>query len=171
MDDPAPEDLYEVGTLATILQLLKLPDGTVKVLVEGGERASSTATGRRRSFLGRDHDPQRGRPSRRARGRRAGPLDHHPVRAVRETEQEGAARDPDLAVGHRRAGRLADTVAAHMALKLSEKQRILEIQDVKTFASSRSSASSRAKSTSCRSRSASAVASSSRWRRASASTT
>ncbi|MDH4072576.1 MAG: LON peptidase substrate-binding domain-containing protein, partial [Gammaproteobacteria bacterium] len=39
MDDPGPEDLYEVGTLATILQLLKLPDGTVKVLVEGGERA------------------------------------------------------------------------------------------------------------------------------------
>ena len=38
-DDPAPEDLYAVGTLATILQLLKLPDGTVKVLVEGGERA------------------------------------------------------------------------------------------------------------------------------------
>ncbi len=39
VDDPQPTDLYEVGTLATILQLLKLPDGTVKVLVEGGERA------------------------------------------------------------------------------------------------------------------------------------
>ena len=39
LDDPQPADLYEVGTLATILQLLKLPDGTVKVLVEGGERA------------------------------------------------------------------------------------------------------------------------------------
>ena len=39
LDDPQPEDLYEVGTLATILQLLKLPDSTVKVLVEGGERA------------------------------------------------------------------------------------------------------------------------------------
>ena len=39
LDDPTPEDLYDVGTLATILQLLKLPDGTVKVLVEGGERA------------------------------------------------------------------------------------------------------------------------------------
>jgi ATP-dependent Lon protease len=40
LDDPQPEDLYDIGTLATILQLLKLPDGTVKVLVEGGERAS-----------------------------------------------------------------------------------------------------------------------------------
>ena len=39
LDDPQPSDLYEVGTLATILQLLKLPDGTVKVLVEGAERA------------------------------------------------------------------------------------------------------------------------------------
>ncbi|MCH8277876.1 MAG: LON peptidase substrate-binding domain-containing protein [Proteobacteria bacterium] len=39
LDDPQPSDLYEVGTLATILQLLKLPDGTVKVLVEGGDRA------------------------------------------------------------------------------------------------------------------------------------
>ena len=38
-DDPAPEDLYTVGTVGTILQLLKLPDGTVKVLVEGGDRA------------------------------------------------------------------------------------------------------------------------------------
>ena len=39
IDDPKPEDLYEVGTLANILQLLKLPDGTVKVLVEGNQRA------------------------------------------------------------------------------------------------------------------------------------
>lgn len=39
-DDPSPEDLYTVGTVGTILQLLKLPDGTVKVLVEGSERAS-----------------------------------------------------------------------------------------------------------------------------------
>ena len=38
-DDPSIEDLYEVGTIGTILQLLKLPDGTVKVLVEGSERA------------------------------------------------------------------------------------------------------------------------------------
>src|SRR5688500_3673191 len=40
VDDPQPKDLYQVGTIATILQLLKLPDGTVKVLVEGTERAS-----------------------------------------------------------------------------------------------------------------------------------
>src|SRR4051795_6508534 len=38
-DDPAPEDLYEIGSIANILQMLKLPDGTVKVLVEGSQRA------------------------------------------------------------------------------------------------------------------------------------
>ena len=38
-DDPAPEDLYEIGSIATVLQMLKLPDGTVKVLVEGTQRA------------------------------------------------------------------------------------------------------------------------------------
>ena len=43
VDDPAPKDLYDVGTVATILQLLKLPDGTVKVLVEGGDRARVTS--------------------------------------------------------------------------------------------------------------------------------
>ncbi|WP_296997347.1 LON peptidase substrate-binding domain-containing protein, partial [Thalassospira sp. UBA848] len=42
LDDPAVEDLYEIGTVATVLQLLKLPDGTVKVLVEGGKRAEIT---------------------------------------------------------------------------------------------------------------------------------
>lgn len=39
-DDPSADDIYRIGTIATILQLLKLPDGTVKVLVEGGERAA-----------------------------------------------------------------------------------------------------------------------------------
>jgi ATP-dependent Lon protease len=41
-DDPSPADIYSVGTVGTVLQLLKLPDGTVKVLVEGGQRASIT---------------------------------------------------------------------------------------------------------------------------------
>ena len=41
-DDPAASDIYEVGTVGTVLQLLKLPDGTVKVLVEGGQRAKIT---------------------------------------------------------------------------------------------------------------------------------
>ncbi|HXK40178.1 MAG TPA: LON peptidase substrate-binding domain-containing protein, partial [Candidatus Paceibacterota bacterium] len=131
LDDPAAEDLYEVGTLATILQLLKLPDGTVKVLVEGVERARVDEL-----FLD-DHFSAE-------------------ISILRETEEHDE-REIDVLVrsiiaqfeqyvklnkkvppeiltslsGIDQPGRLADTVAAHMALKLAEKQRILEIQDVK----------------------------------------
>jgi len=131
LDDPSPEDLYDVGTLATILQLLKLPDGTVKVLVEGGERADID-----RLIVG----------------------DHFSAEITIIAEQDMAdEREIDVFVrsiiaqfeqyvklnkkvppeiltslsGIDEAGRLADTVAAHMALKLSEKQKILEIYDVK----------------------------------------
>src|SRR5210317_2198131 len=100
LDEPQPSDLYEVGTLATILQLLKLPDGTVKVLVEGGERALIDR------FNVGDHFS--------AEISTLADEDRHDEREIDEP------------------GRLADTVAAHMALKLSEKQRILEIQDIKS---------------------------------------
>ena len=49
-DDPSTDDIYTLGTIGTILQLLKLPDGTVKVLVEGGARRASRATQRAKSF-------------------------------------------------------------------------------------------------------------------------
>ena len=67
MDDPEPADLYDVGTLATILQLLKLPDGTVKVLVEGGERAQVDKLIVGDHFSAEIHDPDRRRPPRRTR--------------------------------------------------------------------------------------------------------
>ena len=105
VDDPAPKDLYDVGTVATILQLLKLPDGTVKVLVEGVERARVESlhageyfTARRRRLLGD------GEHVRRARDGRADALGGLAVRAVREAQQQGAAGDPHLARRHRAAG-------------------------------------------------------------------
>ena len=74
--------------------------------------------------------------------------------------------------GIEQPGRLADTVAAHMSLKLDEKQKVLEIQDVrKRLEHMWLAPGSKARWTCCRSRSASVAASSSRWRRASASTT
>ncbi len=104
VDDPKPRDLYTVGTVATILQLLKLPDGTVKVLVEGVARAMVEGHGRGRLFR-RRHDPAAGRRAvRRARDRRADALGRVALRAVREAQQEGAPRDPDLARRHRAAG-------------------------------------------------------------------
>jgi ATP-dependent Lon protease len=132
LDDPQPEDLYEVGTLATILQLLKLPDGTVKVLVEGGERASidNIAVG--------DHFA--------AEITVLAEEDRHDEREIDVLVRSIIAQfeqyvklnkkvPPEILTslsGIDEPGRLADTVAAHMSLKLSEKQRILEIQDIKT---------------------------------------
>jgi len=132
LDDPQPADLYEVGTLATILQLLKLPDGTVKVLVEGGERAlidrfnvddhfSAEIT-----LLSEDdrHDE-----------REIDVLVRSIITQFEQYVKLNKKVPPEVLTslsGIDEPGRLADTVAAHMALKLSEKQRILEIQDVKS---------------------------------------
>jgi ATP-dependent Lon protease len=132
MDDPQPSDLYEVGTLATILQLLKLPDGTVKVLVEGSERALIDR------FNVGDHFS--------AEISTLAEEDRHDEREIDVLVRSIIAQfeqyvklnkkvPPEILTslsGIDEPGRLADTVAAHMALKLSEKQRILEIQDVKT---------------------------------------
>ena len=132
LDDPQPSDLYEVGTLATILQLLKLPDGTVKVLVEGGERAlidrfnvddhfSAEIT-----LLSEDdrHDE-----------REIDVLVRSIITQFEQYVKLNKKVPPEVLTslsGIDEPGRLADTVAAHMALKLSEKQRILEIQDIKS---------------------------------------
>ena len=131
LDDPQPEDLYEIGTLATILQLLKLPDGTVKVLVEGGERASVD-----RIMVG-DHFS--------AEITILNEEDQHDEREIDVLVRSIIAQfeqyvklnkkvPPEILTslsGIDEAGRLADTVAAHMALKLAEKQRILELCDIK----------------------------------------
>ena len=132
LDDPQPSDLYEVGTLATILQLLKLPDGTVKVLVEGGGRALVDRINIEDHFSAEisllDEDEQN---------------DEREIEVfVRSIISQFEAYvklnkkvPPEVLTslnGIDEPGRLADTVAAHMALKLSEKQRILEIQDIKT---------------------------------------
>jgi len=131
LDDPQPEDLYEIGTLATILQLLKLPDGTVKVLVEGGERANVD------QIMVGDHFS--------AEITILGEEEQHDEREIDVLVRSIIAQfeqyvklnkkvPPEILTslsGIDEAGRLADTVAAHMALKLAEKQRILELCDVK----------------------------------------
>jgi len=130
-DDPQPADLYEVGTLATILQLLKLPDGTVKVLVEGSERALvdrfnvGDHFSAEISMLAEDdrHDE-----------REIDVLVRAIIAQFEQYVKLNKKVPPEILTslsGIDEPGRLADTVAAHMALKLSEKQRVLEIQDVK----------------------------------------
>lgn len=129
-DEPGPEDLYSVCSVANLLQMLKLPDGTVKVLVEGGRRANILQvidTG--------DHF--------------SGQVVLLPPDTVDSNEVEAMRRamlvqfeqyvklnkkiPPEILTslsGIDEAGRLADTIAAHLPLKLEQKQEILEIFDV-----------------------------------------
>ena len=131
LDDPQPSDLYEVGTLATILQLLKLPDGTVKVLVEGAERALidridvSDYFSAEITILKEENDVDE---------REIDVIVRSIIAQFEHYVKLNKKVPPEILTsltGIDEPGRLADTVAAHMALKLSEKQKILEIQDVK----------------------------------------
>ncbi len=139
IDDPGEKDVYEIGTVATILQLLKLPDGTVKVLVEGNRRARLQKLEIGPCFSAEiDELPED---------------EVEPVvegEEIDERELEVLARSvvsqfeqyvkmnkkipPEILTslaGIDQPGRLADTVAAHMALKLSDKQKVLEINGVR----------------------------------------
>ncbi|WMN60442.1 endopeptidase La [Pseudoalteromonas xiamenensis] len=130
VDDPAVEDLYSMGTVATVLQLLKLPDGTVKVLVEGNQRAKLV------KFINTDEYFQ-------------AEAEFVESTHIDEQEQDIFIRSaisqfegyvklnkkipPEVLTsisGIDEAARLADTMAAHMPLKVVEKQKVLEISDV-----------------------------------------
>ncbi len=127
-DDPTPEDLYRIGSVATILQMLKLPDGTVKVLVEGTQRAQVIEYADAGShFVGtvdlvaEDHsiDDKESEASRRAL-----------ISQFDQYVKLNKKIPPEILtslVGIDEAGRLADTVAAHLPLKLEQKQSILEM--------------------------------------------
>ncbi|WP_282065826.1 endopeptidase La [Vibrio rotiferianus] len=128
-DEPSVDDLFEVGTVATILQLLKLPDGTVKVLVEGQQRAKINHFKESDFFLAE--------------------AEFIVTPELDEREQEVIVRSainqfegfiklnkkipPEVLTslsGIDEAARLADTIAAHMPLKLVDKQQVLEIVDI-----------------------------------------
>jgi len=129
-EDPGPADLYEIGTLATILQMLKLPDGTVKVLVEGVSRARVLEfVEREDSFAARiaQVEPSGDNDSEVQALMRAvfAQFDQF-VKINKKIPPEiltslSSIDDP---------GRLADTITAHLSLKLEEKQKILEMFDV-----------------------------------------
>ena len=130
LDDPQPSDLYKVGTLATILQLLKLPDGTVKVLVEGGERALVDRINVDDYFSA---EVTLLNEAERQDEREIDVLVRSIISQFEAYVKLNKKVPPEVLTslsGIDEPGRLADTVAAHMALKLSEKQHILEIQDV-----------------------------------------
>jgi len=128
VDDPKPSDLYEVGTLANILQLLKLPDGTVKVLVEGSQRAELSRFVEGEGYLGAEISPTEEKaelPEREMEVlmRSATDLFDQYVKLNKKVPPEVLTSLASID----EPSRLADTMAAHMALKLDEKQHVLEM--------------------------------------------
>ena len=126
-DEPASEDIYEIGCVANILQMLKLPDGTVKVLVEGTQRARIDSI----EDLGTHFqceltaiEPETGADSELEALRRAivAQFDQY-VKLNKKIPSEILTS----IAGIDEVGRLADTIAAHLPLKLEQKQKILEM--------------------------------------------
>ncbi|HMV52666.1 MAG TPA: endopeptidase La [Rhodocyclaceae bacterium] len=126
-DEPAEEDLYRIGCIANILQMLKLPDGTVKVLVEGTQRAQVEQVEDLRSLF-----VARVTPVATDDGT------NHEVEAMRRAiisqfdqyVKLNKKIPPEILTslaGIEEPGRLADTIAAHLPLKLEQKQEILEL--------------------------------------------
>jgi len=131
VDEPSLEDIYRIGTLATILQLLKLPDGTVKVLVEGGSRADLIDTHSDEFFTA---DITTLADAGEFEERELEVLKRSVVSQFENYIKLNKKVPPEILTslsGLDHPGRLADTVAAHMALKLEEKQKVLEIADVR----------------------------------------
>ena len=129
-DDPNPDDIYRVGTISTILQLLKLPDGTVKVLVEGGERARVEAFTEEAGYFGAELtvldsvDEEEDEREIEVLTRSVLAQFEQYVKLNKKVPPEILASltsidDP---------GRLADTIAAHLSVKIAQKQTILEIE-------------------------------------------
>jgi ATP-dependent Lon protease len=131
VDEPQSGDLYEIGTVANILQLLKLPDGTVKVLVEGTKRASVKNLSIDDCFSAEAEDLE---DETEFDAREMDVLTRSLVQHFEQYVKLNKKIPPEILTslaGIDAPGRLADTVAAHMALKLVDRQRVLEIRSVR----------------------------------------
>jgi ATP-dependent Lon protease len=130
-DDPGPGDMYSIGCVSNILQMLKLPDGTVKVLVEGGTRAHirEVVDVRTHWIAEASAVPLEGTPAPEVEAMRRALLS-----AFDQYVKLNKKIPPEILTslsGIDEAGRLADTVAAHLPLKLEQKQQVLEMFEVK----------------------------------------
>jgi ATP-dependent Lon protease len=129
-DDPGPEDIYTIGTLGTVLQLLKLPDDTVKVLVEGGRRVQIVGYTGRADFFEANAIEIEDAP--------ADPAELQAAARTVVSEFENYVKlnkkvPPEVVVSINKIeepGKLADTISAHLALKVAEKQQLLELDSV-----------------------------------------
>ena len=129
-DDPSVDDIYRVGTVSTILQLLKLPDGTVKVLVEGGTRARITGFKETESYFEAMVEPM---PDAGADRKDMEGLGRSVVSQFEQYIKLNKKIAPEVLVSLNQISepsKLADTVASHLNLKIPEKQELLEIAKV-----------------------------------------
>ena len=129
-DEPKPEDLFEMGCMSTILQMLKLPDGTVKVLVEGVQRAKASQVEDNGDFFVCDIELVEA-PSEASAESEA--LRRAVVTQFDQYVKLNKKIPPEILTsisGIDDPGRLADTIAAHLPLKLEHKQMVLEFADV-----------------------------------------
>jgi ATP-dependent Lon protease len=129
-DDPVTDDIYDVGVVATVLQLLKLPDGTVKVLVEGKHRAAVIKFTDREDYYeaetalidedgGEEHEAE-------ALSRAVAEQFENYVKLNKKIPPEALASIPQIT----EPGKLADSIAAHLSVKIGDKQQLLEIFNV-----------------------------------------
>ena len=130
-DDPGEDETYTIGTMANILQLLKLPDGTIKVLVEGTARAGIKAYRESDGMFVADVELLE------AKVIDEQEMDVHVRSAMNQFEQyvKLNKKVPPEIISSLTSiddpSRLADTIAAHMSIKIEEKQQVLEIIDIK----------------------------------------
>jgi len=130
-DEPGMDDLYRVGSIGNILQMLKLPDGTVKVLVEGTQRAKILRVLDQKSHFDADIEPV---PLDDSFGHEAEAMRRALINQFDQYVKLNKKIPPEILTslaGIDDAGRLADTIAAHLPLKLEQKQKVLEIFDVR----------------------------------------
>jgi ATP-dependent Lon protease len=129
-DNPTPADIHTVGTIASVLQLLKLPDGTVKVLVEGGSRARIESYTDNPDFFQAHATPVRDREVDSAE---LEALSRTVISQFEQYVKLNRKIPPEVLVSLNQIdnpSRLADTIAAHLQLKISDKQELLELDSV-----------------------------------------
>lgn len=129
-DDPGAADIFNIGTVSTIVQLLKLPDGTVKVLVEGGQRATVSHVVESEGFYSATANTleQQDLPEKEAEllvKTTMGQFDQYV-----NTSKKVPSEVMSSLNGIDEPGKLADTIAAHLSLDVAQKQEILELNDI-----------------------------------------
>ena len=129
-DEPKPDDMFEVGCVSSILQMLKLPDGTVKVLVEGVQRATTHGVTDNGEYFVSDVTPV---PPETETKSEVEALRRAVTQQFDQYVKLNKKIPPEILTsiaGIDDAGRLADTIAAHLPLKLENKQAVLDLVEV-----------------------------------------